>query len=105
MASAAGNFPTALRGYDRSAVDEYVRMLEGNMVQARRKAAQREQQLTALQNQLSASNDKFAPENVDYSNLGGRANDILRLAEEQARDLSESASIEAERVKEQARRE
>jgi DivIVA domain-containing protein len=31
-ASAVGNFPTALRGYDRTAVDDYVRTLEESVV-------------------------------------------------------------------------
>jgi hypothetical protein len=31
-ASAVGNFPTALRGYDRTAVDDYVRTLEESVL-------------------------------------------------------------------------
>ena len=81
-ASAAGSFPTALRGYDRSAVDEYVRSLEAGVV---------------------ATRAPHPPE-VDYSERGGRASDILRLAQEQARDLTENAAAEAERTKELARR-
>lgn len=105
-ASAAGNFPTALRGYDRQAVDDYVRTLEASVVQSRRQAAQLEQQTGALQNQLDdLASKQSSSEDVDYTNLGGRANDILRLAEEQARDLTEHASVEAERIKELARRE
>ncbi len=105
-ASAAGNFPAALRGYDRQAVDDYVRTLEASVVQSRRHAAQLEQQVGTLQDRLTESEGKqTSPEDVDYSNLGGRANDILRLAEEQARDLTENASVEAEKIKEQARRE
>lgn len=105
-ASAAGNFPAALRGYDRQAVDDYVRTLEASVVQSRRHAGHLEQQVAALQDRLTESEGKqIAAEDVDYSNLGGRANDILRLAEEQARELTEHASIEAEKIKEQARRE
>jgi cell division septum initiation protein DivIVA len=105
-ASAVGNFPTALRGYDRTAVDDYVRTLEASVVQSRRRASQLEQQISGLQDQLTSHAEKgHGGQDVDYSNLGGRANDILRLAQEQARELVESATIEAERVKETARRE
>ena len=108
-ASAVGNFPSALRGYDRTAVDDYVRTLEANVVQSRRHAAQVEQQVSALQDQLNTaqtpSKDEADAAEPDYSNLGGRANDILRLAQEQARELVTNATVEAERVKEQARRE
>jgi cell division septum initiation protein DivIVA len=104
-ASAVGNFPTALRGYDRTAVDDYVRTLEASVVQSRRRAAQLEQQISGLQEQLTSQPEKGRSQDIDYSNLGGRANDILRLAQEQARELVENATIEAEKVKESARRE
>ena len=75
------------------------------MVQSRRHAAQLEQQVGALQDQLAESDESGKSEDLDYSNLGGRANDILRLAQEQARELVQNATLEAEKVKEQARRE
>jgi cell division septum initiation protein DivIVA len=103
-ASAVGNFPTALRGYDRTAVDDYVRTLEESVVKSRRHSAQLEQQVTLLQDDLASAGDK-SDNDVDYSNLGGRANDILRLAQEQARELVQNATIEAEKLKEHARRE
>ena len=102
-ASAVGNFPTALRGYDRTAVDDYVRTLEASVVQSRRHASQLEQQVSALQDQVAGEGGDR--QDVDYSNIGGRANDILRLAQEQARELVQNATIEAEKLKESARRE
>jgi len=102
-ASAVGNFPTALRGYDRTAVDDYVRTLEESVVKSRRHSAQLEQQVTVLQDEVASSGEK-TDKDLDYANLGGRANDILRLAQEQARELVQNATIEAEKVKEQARR-
>jgi len=104
-ASAVGNFPSALRGYDRSAVDDYVRSLEGALVQTRRRAAGLEQQMVSLQEQLNESLEKQRAQEVDYTNLGGRASEILRLAEEQSREVLEQANENAERVKETARRE
>ncbi len=103
-ASAVGNFPTALRGYDRTAVDDYVRTLEESVVKSRRHSAQLEQQVTVLQDELTSAGDR-PDKDVDYANLGGRANDILRLAQEQARELVQNATVEAEKLKEQARRE
>ena len=79
-ASAVGNFPTALRGYDRTAVDDYVRTLEESVVKSRRHATQLEQQVTMLQDEVASGGDR-PDKDVDYANLGGRANDILRLAQ------------------------
>src|SRR4030095_13326337 len=104
-ASAVGNFPTALRGYDRTAVDDYVRTLEESVVKSRRHATQLEQQVTTLQDEIASGSDSADSKEVDYANLGGRANDILRLAQEQARELVQNATVEAEKLKEQARRE
>ena len=80
-ASAVGNFPTALRGYDRTAVDDYVRTLEDSVVKSRRHATQLEQQVTMLQDEVASAGDPTDSKDVDYANLGGRANDILRLAQ------------------------
>jgi len=92
-ASAAGNFPGALRGYDRQAVDDYVRTLEASVVQSRGHAAELEKQVTGLQDQLEESKlREVDPEDVDYAGLGGRANEILRLAQEQAHDLTTAAT-------------
>jgi hypothetical protein len=104
-ASAAGNFPYALRGYDRSAVDDYVRSLESTVVAARRQIYGLDEQLAGLQEQLDEAHAKAAAEELNYANLGGRATDILRLAEEQAREVIDRANVDAEKIKESARRE
>ena len=92
-ASAVGNFPTALRGYDRTAVDDYVRTLEESVVKSRRHATQLEQKVTMLQDEVASAGDGADSKEVDYANLGGRANDILRLAQEQARELVQNATL------------
>lgn len=102
-ASAVGNFPSALRGYDRNAVDDYVRSLEGTLVNSRRRTSELEQELGSVSDQLEHA--QAAANDVDYTNLGGRASDILRLAEEQARETLDRAGVEAERLREEARRE
>jgi len=104
MASAAGNFPTALRGYERTAVDDYVRTLEASVVESRRHASTLQAEVDSLAEQLDTAK-RIDPDDVDYTNLGGRATDILRLAEEQAREMLDSASVDAEKAREDARRE
>ena len=46
-------FPSALRGYDRSAVDDYVRSLEKALVQTRRRAGGLDQQVSSLTERLA----------------------------------------------------
>ena len=104
-ASAVGNFPSALRGYDRSAVDEYVRGLEASTVAGpapgrRARTSERRPRPTAR-----GAVKQHGTSDADYTNLGGRASEILRLAEEQARDVMDRATVDAERTKEEARRE
>ena len=101
-ASAVGNFPSALRGYDRNAVDDYVRSLEGTLVGARRRGSELEREVATIVEQLEQA--RAAANDVDYTNLGGRASDILRLAEEQARETLDRAGVEAEKLREEARR-
>ncbi len=100
-ASAVGNFPTALRGYDRTAVDDYVRSLEVRVVQSNRAARELTDQVNDLQGRVSGQSGG----EVDFSTLGGRAKDILALAEEQARDVLNKANVDAAKLKEDARRE
>lgn len=104
-ASAAGNFPSALRGYDRTAVDDYVRTLESRAVEANRRVRALERQVSDLEERVESSTKDAPASQADYSTLGARASDILRLAEEQARDMTDRATREAEQIKEVARRE
>ena len=104
-ASAAGSFPVAIRGYDRSAVDDYVRSLESTVVNSRRRIYILEERINTLRDELDVANATVRGEDVDYTNLGGRASDILRLAEEQARGVVDQATVDAERIRETARRE
>ncbi len=103
-ASAAGNFPTSLRGYERTAVDEYVRSLEADAVQRRRHTAGLEQQLRALQEEVGRLRDQSVPDDA-VAKVGGRTGEILTLAEEKAQELIDSAVAQAEQTKEAAQRE
>jgi cell division septum initiation protein DivIVA len=103
-ASAAGNFPTALRGYDRTAVDDYVRQLEADAVQRRRQVGGLEQQIRALQEEVGRLRDQAVPDDA-VAKVGGRTGEILSLAEEKAQEIVDSATTQAERAKEAAQRE
>ena len=72
------------------------------MVQVRQQAAGFESQVGDLRRQLEESRHN---NDVDYTNLGGRASEILRLAEEQAREVLDRATHDAEHLREEARRE
>ncbi len=107
-ASAAGNFPTALRGYDRAAVDEYVRALESRVLTTGHQQSAMEQQVSQLQAQaaqLQRELDTRPTGEIDYSSLGGRASNILRLAEEEAREMMEKATTDAKALRDAATRE
>ena len=51
-ATAAGGFPVARRGYDKHAVDDYVRALEAQLAEARSKAEELQAGAAPLQKQL-----------------------------------------------------
>jgi len=56
VASAVGNFPQSLRGYDRGAVDAYVRDVEGQLARAKAQLRQQHRQL-AEANARAADSD------------------------------------------------
>ncbi|PIE21238.1 MAG: hypothetical protein CSA64_03130 [Arachnia propionica] len=93
--SAAGGFPTAMFGYDRHAVDTFVRELEAKLVQHR--ADLREQSLR-LDHVRRESGE------TEYGKLGAQAKALLVAAEQQGLDIIRKAEGEAERVKGEGRR-
>lgn len=93
-ATAVGNFPQTLRGYDRGAVDAYVRDVESQL--ARAKTQLREQNRQLAQAQARAAD-------TDFSKLGGHSRGILRAAESQADELMVSAEHRAKQLLAQAR--
>lgn len=80
-ASAVHGFPQALRGYDRGAVDAYVRDVEGQLAAAKA-------ELRAQQRQLALN---VRAEDTDYANLGAHTRSLLRAAEAQAEELVTTA--------------
>jgi DivIVA domain-containing protein len=80
-ASAVHGFPQALRGYDRGAVDAYVREVEAQLARAKGVLRQQQRQLA----EASSRGD------TDYANLGAHTRALLRAAEAQAEELVTTA--------------
>ncbi|MGH3364649.1 MAG: DivIVA domain-containing protein, partial [Nocardioidaceae bacterium] len=99
----ASSFPVVRRGYDPSAVDRRLHTLAGEKAglnagikEARAKAAKLEKQVSDLRRELS---EKEAP---SYAGLGGRASEMLRLAEEQADEVLAQAQSQADEIRKRA---
>lgn len=92
-ATAAGNFPQALRGYERGAVDAYIRELESKL--ARKAAEAREARHQLELTQASAGT-------TDFGRLGGHARGMLTAAEAQAAEIVAAANAEAATIRSQA---
>jgi cell division septum initiation protein DivIVA len=94
----SNDFPTNRRGYDREAVDGFVRSAQTRLdeleTQVQRLIAENGQ----LRHDLSGAEERAHP---DFNNLGGRAQEILRVAEEQAGDITAQAQRDADRMLEQ----
>jgi DivIVA domain-containing protein len=88
-ASAVGNFPQALRGYDKGAVDAYVRDVEAQLSRAKAQLRQQQKQLATA----AAKSD-----DTDLSKLGAHARGMLRSAEAQANELLTSAQNKAKAI-------
>ncbi|MFZ0530213.1 MAG: DivIVA domain-containing protein, partial [Propionicimonas sp.] len=89
MASAVGNFPQALRGYDRGAVDAYVRDVEGQL-------ARTKSQLRHLRRQLTESTARAS--DTDLAKAGAHTRGMLKSAESQADELVTTADSQAKQV-------
>ena len=91
------------RGYDRAAVDTFARDAHAEITELRHAY----ETLAAHYAQLQAERDAApaAAPAADYSGLGGRAQEILRIAEEQALDLTSRAAADADRLTEQTEHE
>ena len=85
---ATAYFGSARKGYDRTAVDRFVEETQTQIAGLRR-----EVDSLAAQNRAMAAQRAMTP---DYSSLGGRAQEILRVAEEQARETTHRSSTMAD---------
>ncbi len=105
-ATAAGGFPVSRRGYDKQAVDDYVRALEMQLVEARNRADELQTGTAPLQRQLEETRRQLeAVANPSYAGLGDRAAQILRLAQDQASEALDEARREADELRSTAAKE
>ena len=91
-----GRFPLSRKGYDREAVDHFVRATQAQISQL----LQQYDSLTTYNHELrQALDDAYARANhADFSALGGRVQEMLQIAEEQASDITQAAIQEADRL-------
>ena len=81
-ASAAGSFPHSMLGYERQAVDAYIRDIERQLSSAKRK-------VRSLQRQVATKETE-----TDLSKLGDHARDVLRAAEAEAEEVAHNTQAE-----------
>ncbi len=92
------DFPVNRRGYDRDAVDGFVRSIQSRLSELEGQTQRLIAENGQLRHDLGSAQEAAHP---DFNNLGGRAQEILRVAEEQAGDLTAQAQREADRLLEQ----
>ncbi len=94
-ASAAGNFPYSMRGYDRHAVDGYVREVEQKVTELRVQLRERNRDLAHVKAEVGTT---------DFTRLGAHAKQLLHAAETQAAELVRQGEAEADRIRNEGRR-
>lgn len=88
-ATAVRGFPTVMRGYERKAVDDYIRELERQLASAKKQYREARRELTAA---------NLRHDDTDFAKLGTYTASLLRAAESQAADLVTKAQHEADSV-------
>lgn len=91
----SSDFPINRRGYDRDAVDGFVRSIQSRLGDLEGQVQRLINENGQLRHDLAGAQDLAHP---DFNNLGGRAQEILRVAEEQAGDLTAQAQRDADRL-------
>lgn len=94
-ASAAGNFPHAMLGYDKHTVDSYIRELEARLNQLKSQVRESMREVAFVKSEVGST---------DFTRLGAHVAGLLRAAEAQSGDLIQRAEHEADRIKTEARR-
>ena len=98
-------FPTVLRGYDRLQVDNYVAWAEGELLAARRETEDLLTRYGRCSAELEISRRLLAqsPEGQDLTLMSERIGTMLRLAADEAAELTAAGAAEAEHVLAEAR--
>jgi hypothetical protein len=94
-ATAVGGFPNAVLGYDKQAVDAYVRELERQVLDLRRQAREQTTENELVKSQANAT---------DLTRLTGHAAVLLNSAESQSEQLTATAQLEAQSIRDTAQR-
>src|SRR2546430_13934634 len=87
------DFVTAMRGYDRHQVDEHIRQIEAEVRQHREQAQAMQRELSEAHRQLQEQ------DRPTYSGLGGRIEQLPRLAAEPADAAAHAAAADADPTK------
>ena len=96
-------FPTVRRGYQREVVDRYARKIQADLDQLKRRCEVLRTENTELRAAREETVTMSGP--ADFTGLGHRAQEILRMAEEQARDVTRRAAREADQLAEETQAE
>ncbi|MDQ2789974.1 MAG: hypothetical protein DLM60_14080 [Pseudonocardiales bacterium] len=96
-------FDVVLRGYDKRQVDERLRFLDAELTVADNALRGANQRAAMLEDALSEARSIPAGESSGDSNFGARVEKILKLAEDEAREVRSQADAAATALVEQAR--
>src|SRR5215217_8569064 len=91
-----GRFPLARKGYDREAVDHFVRSTHAQIAHLLQQYDALMSNNHQLRHALDEANARAA--HADFSGVGGRVQELLQIAEEQATDITQQAVQEADRL-------
>lgn len=92
-ASAVGGFPMVFRGYEKDAVDSYIREIETQLSRAKEEVHRLERENAVAQ---ATQGD------TDFARLGSHATMILTTAEREAAQITANAAAEADRITSEA---
>ena len=96
-------FDVALRGYDKRQVDERLRVLLTELAAADNAVAAANQRIAMLEDALSQGRHASDAEPAGDANFGARVEKILKLAEDEAREVRGQAEAAAAAMLDQAR--
>jgi hypothetical protein len=91
-----GRFPLARKGYEREAVDHFVRSTHAQLAHLLQQYDSLLANNHELRQALAEANTRAS--HADFSSLGGRVQELLHIAEEQATDITQQAVQEADRL-------
>jgi hypothetical protein len=105
--ASGANLPLVRRGgYDKDAVDRHLRTAAAEKAGLLASLNDAQGKLKVLEAQVSDLRERLSEhEKPSYAGLGGKASELLRLAEEQAADVLDQATQHADDVRAQAERE